>query len=114
MIYRLIRWGGTAGFTGNAVIFAQENESPLNTNIDVVDFLQFGVLGLMFFLAMIGKVRWEREVTERDAQIVELKAALVKKDEVIDAYRGKFEFEYTPLLRDALEVIPPLLRRTRK
>lgn len=85
----------------------------VDTSFDIVDFLQFGVLGLMFFLAMIGKVRWDREVADRDVQIAELKQALTKKDEVIDSYRGRFEHEYTPLLRDALTVIPPLLSNQR-
>lgn len=72
--------------------------------IDVVTtILTWGPAGVVLVAIILGKLRLEREVLERDALIEEQKT-------LIDSYRTKTESEMIPLLAEATRVIPGFVR----
>lgn len=109
----LIRLGGGVGLFATAWrAWAYAAESAPSGSLETVsDWLQFGILGVVFFMAFRGGLRWEREVTMRDEIIADQKTQLKAKDDIIDRLQSTYTEKLEGLLHDAVEVIPPLLEQ---
>lgn len=86
----------------------------LAVEIDVQEFLDVGLLGVIFLLVVAGRwLRLEREVTERDKRIEELIGEVATRDEKLAAYQTKMEDNILPLTIRAVDVLERASKRGR-